>query len=121
MRFAQKADLKAAKERIINGHQGRAQAAGDLLLVRPSSDSKSDRPPPGGGGARRSRGGSGQTATPTLMFEVRGRRAPTLAPHGTRPVLAANQVPIFVYGCIRGSITKHMFSSCPYSERAPAN
>ena len=27
--------------------------------------------------------------------------APTPAPHGTRPVLAANQAPIFVYGCIR--------------------
>lgn len=27
-------------------------------------------PPPGGGGAQRSRGGSGQTPTPPLMFEA---------------------------------------------------
>ena len=45
---------------------------------------------------------------------------PTPAPHGTRPILAANQVPISVYGRIRGSITKNVPSPCP-SERAPAN
>ena len=39
---------------------------------------------------------------------------PTPAPHGTRPVLAANQVPIFVYGCIQGSTTKKMSSPCPH-------
>ena len=37
------------------------------------------------------------------------------------PSVAANQAPIFVYGCIRGSTTKKMSSPCPYSERAPAN
>ena len=42
------------------------------------------------------------------------RRAPqtrttTPAPHETRPVLAANQVLIFVYGCIRGSTTKKIY------------
>lgn len=59
-------------------HEGRAQAGG--LMVRPSSDSNSDRPPPpGGDGARDSRGGSGLTATPTPMFEVRGRRAAAAA------------------------------------------
>ena len=58
-------------------HEGRVQA-GDLL-VRPSSDSNSDRPPPGGDDARRSCGGSGQTAIPTPMCEVRGRRAAAAA------------------------------------------
>ena len=46
--------------------------------------------------------------------------APTPAAHGTRPVLAANQAPIFVYGGIRGSILiMNISSPCPYSERAP--
>ena len=53
--------------------------------------------------------------TPRVPLRFQPRRRT-----GRAPVLAANQVPIFECGCIRGSITKNVFSTCPYSERAPA-
>ena len=62
---------------------------------------------------------TGDPAPPVLFSRPPQPRSP--APHGTRPVLAANQVTIFVYGSMRGSITKNTSFPCPYSEGAPAN
>ena len=56
--------------------------------------------------ARRALAGAHVQLEPPPVEDVAAVTATTTpipAPHGMRPVLAANQVPIFVYGCIRGT------------------